>query len=105
VRGAGALIARRCGERSPTRALGRTARVAEIAAEFVRLPVDVMGTHGTAQVAAAQQATSVIPIVSAVMGDLVGTGLVASLAHAQTQEALTSFEPVTDLVNEWHSDL
>ncbi len=60
---------------------GQTARVAEIAAEFARRPVDVMVTHGTAQVAAAQQATSVIPIVSAVMGDPVGTGLVASLAR------------------------
>jgi hypothetical protein len=34
-----------------------------------------------AEVAVAQQATSVIPIVSAVMGDPVGAGLVASLAR------------------------
>jgi len=60
---------------------GQTARVAEITAEFVRLKVDVMVTHGTAQVVAAQQATSVIPIVSAVTGDPVGTGRVASLAR------------------------
>jgi ABC-type uncharacterized transport system substrate-binding protein len=60
---------------------GRTERFAEIAAEFVRLKVDVIVTHGTAQVVAAQQATSVIPIVSAVTGDPVGTGLVASLAR------------------------
>jgi putative tryptophan/tyrosine transport system substrate-binding protein len=60
---------------------GEPARIAEIAAEFVRRPVDVMVTHGTAQVAAAQQATSTVPIVSAVMGDPVDTGLVASLAR------------------------
>ena len=44
---------------------GRTERVAEIAAEFVRLKVDVVVTSGTALLAA-KQATSVIPIVFAV---------------------------------------
>jgi putative tryptophan/tyrosine transport system substrate-binding protein len=60
---------------------GRPARVAEIAAEFVRRQVDVMITHGTAPVVAAQQTTSVIPIVSTGMVDPVGTGLVASRAR------------------------
>ena len=59
---------------------GRSERFAEIAAEFVRLKVDVIVTSGTA-VLAAKQATSVIPIVFAVAGDPVGTGLVASLAR------------------------
>jgi hypothetical protein len=40
---------------------GRTERAAEIAAEFVRLKVDVIVTTGTAFVVAAKQATSVIP--------------------------------------------
>jgi putative ABC transport system substrate-binding protein len=53
----------------------------DIAAEFVRMKVDVLVTHGTAAVIAAKQATSVIPIVFAVAGDPVGTGLVASLAR------------------------
>ena len=57
---------------------GRTERFAEIAAEFVRLKVDVIVTAGTAAVLAAKQATSVIPIVFAVAGDPVGTGLVAA---------------------------
>jgi ABC-type uncharacterized transport system substrate-binding protein len=60
---------------------GRNERFAEIAAEFVRLKVDVLVTAGTPQVLAAKQATSVIPIVFAVAGDPVGTGLVASLAR------------------------
>jgi putative ABC transport system substrate-binding protein len=58
---------------------GRTERLAEIAAEFVRLRVDVIVTHSAAPVAAAKQATSVIPIVIASAADPVGTGLVAAL--------------------------
>ncbi len=60
---------------------GRSERFAEIAAEFVRLKVDVIVTAGNAAAIAAKQATSVIPIVFAVAGDPVGTGLVASLAR------------------------
>ena len=59
---------------------GRSDRFAEIAAEFVRLKVDVIVTAGGA-VLAAKQATSVIPIVFAVAADPVGGGLVASLAR------------------------
>ena len=59
---------------------GRSERFAEIAAEFVRLKVDVIVTAGAA-VLAAKQATSVIPIVFAVADDPVGSGLVASLAR------------------------
>jgi hypothetical protein len=44
---------------------GRNERLAEIAAEFVRLNVDVIVTWGTASVLAAKQATSVIPIAPA----------------------------------------
>ena len=54
---------------------GRSERVEEIAAEFVRLKVDVIVTSGT-PVIGAKQATSLIPIVFAVAGDPVGTGLV-----------------------------
>jgi putative ABC transport system substrate-binding protein len=60
---------------------GRNERFAEIAAEFVRLKVNVIVTGGTPPVIAARQATSVIPIVFASAGDPVGTGLVASLAR------------------------
>jgi len=60
---------------------GRPERFAEIAAEFVRLEVNVIVTPATAAVVAAKQATSVIPIVFGAAGDPVGTGLVASLAR------------------------
>jgi putative tryptophan/tyrosine transport system substrate-binding protein len=59
---------------------GRNERFAEIAAEFVRLKVDVIVTVGSA-VLAAKQATSKIPIVFAIAVDPVGSGLVASLAR------------------------
>jgi putative tryptophan/tyrosine transport system substrate-binding protein len=60
---------------------GRSERFAEIAAEFVRLKVDVIVTYGTPAVVAAKQATAIIPIVDAGSGDPVSTGLVASLAR------------------------
>jgi ABC-type uncharacterized transport system substrate-binding protein len=60
---------------------GRTERFAEIAADFVRLKVDVIATAGTVPTMAAKQATSVIPIVFATATDPVTTGLVASLAR------------------------
>jgi putative tryptophan/tyrosine transport system substrate-binding protein len=58
---------------------GRPERYAEIAAEFVRLKVDVIVTVGSA-VPIVKQATSSIPIVFAVGIDPVGSGLVATLA-------------------------
>ncbi len=60
---------------------GRTERYAEIAAEFVRLKVDVIVTVGSA-VPTVKQATAVIPIVFAVGIDPVGSGLVANLAKS-----------------------
>jgi putative tryptophan/tyrosine transport system substrate-binding protein len=60
---------------------GRTDRFAEIAAEFVGMKVAVIVTWGTEPVLAAKKATSVIPTVSAIMGDPVGNNIVASLAR------------------------
>jgi putative tryptophan/tyrosine transport system substrate-binding protein len=60
---------------------GRSERFAEIAAELVRLKVDVILTHSTPPVLAAMRATSSIPIVFATGGDPVGIGAVASLAR------------------------
>ncbi len=59
---------------------GSPERYTEIAAEFVRLKVDVIVTVGSA-VVAAKQVTSVIPIVFAAAVDPLGMGLVASLAR------------------------
>jgi putative ABC transport system substrate-binding protein len=60
---------------------GLNERFAQIAAEFVRLKVDVIVTGATPPTIAAKQATSVIPIVFATAGDPVATGIVASLAR------------------------
>ena len=59
---------------------GNTERFEEIAAEFVRLKVDVIVTSGSG-VPAARRMTSAIPIVFMLAPDPVGTGLVASLAR------------------------
>jgi putative ABC transport system substrate-binding protein len=59
---------------------GRTERIAETAAELVRLKPDVIVTTGTA-VPAHRRATTTIPIVFAIGRDPVGEGLVASLAR------------------------
>jgi putative ABC transport system substrate-binding protein len=60
---------------------GRSERYTEIAAEFVRLKVDVIVTIAGAPVLAAKRATSIIPIVFAAQSDPVGNNLVASLAR------------------------
>jgi len=59
----------------------RSERFAEIAAEFVKLKVDVIVTYASAPVLAAKQATTLVPIVFAAQMDPVGVGVVASLAH------------------------
>src|SRR5438034_3667259 len=60
-------------------AQGQANRVPELAAELVRLKVDVIVTWFTPPTQAAKQATHEIPIVMADTGDPIGTGLVASL--------------------------
>lgn len=60
---------------------GDTARLPALAAELVRLRVDVLVAANNPAVLAARQATSTIPIVFAASSDPVGAGLVASLAH------------------------
>ena len=60
---------------------GRSERYTEIAAELVRLKVDVIVTWASAPVLAAKQATVLIPIVFAAQMDPVGAGVVASLAR------------------------
>src|ERR1700730_4461571 len=60
---------------------GRGERAAEIAAEFVRLKVDIIATWATAPALAAKSATSTIPIVFALATDPIGSGLVEGLAR------------------------
>jgi len=59
----------------------KTGRLAEIAADLVRLKVDVIVCASTAAALAAKKATTTIPIVMANSADPVGAGLVASLAQ------------------------
>ena len=56
-------------------------RLAWVAAELVRRPVDLIATFGTPPTRAAKQATATIPIVMIGIGDPVGAGLVSSLAR------------------------
>ncbi len=60
---------------------GRPERFPELAAELVRLKVDLILTRGTMGVTAAKNATGTIPIVMAASGDPLGAGLVAGLAR------------------------
>lgn len=57
------------------------ARLPALAAELVRLKVDLILTHGSPGSRAAKEATTTIPIVIAIVGDAVATGLVQSLAR------------------------
>ncbi len=59
---------------------GKAERLPALAAEMVQLKVDAILTFGDPGIRAAQQATKTIPIVAAT-DDLVGAGLVASLAR------------------------
>jgi putative ABC transport system substrate-binding protein len=60
---------------------GKPNLLRELAAELVRLKVDIIVASQTPAVTAARQATTEIPIVMAPAGDPVGTGLISSLAR------------------------
>ena len=60
---------------------GKSERLPELAADLVRLKVDLIVTTGDPQASAAKKATTNIPIVMANAGDPVGSGFVASLAR------------------------
>ena len=60
---------------------GKPERVPDLAAELVRLKVDVIVTAGPSATLAAKKASGTIPIVFAAANDPVGTGLVSSLAR------------------------
>jgi putative tryptophan/tyrosine transport system substrate-binding protein len=60
---------------------GNTDRLPELAAELVRLPVDVIVATFTPCALAAKQATTTIPIVMAAVADPISAGLAQSLAR------------------------
>jgi putative ABC transport system substrate-binding protein len=62
-------------------AQGALERVPKLAAELVRQQVDVLVVGGTVSAQSAKTATAAVPIVFALAGDPVGSGLVASFSH------------------------
>jgi len=74
VEGQNIVVERRFGE-------ARAERISEVAAELVRLKVDVIVVGTDQGVAAVKQQTQTIPIVMANSSDPVGTGFIASLAR------------------------
>ena len=60
---------------------GSNDRFPELAAELVRLKVDLIVTRGTPATQACQKATTTIPVVTTAVGDPVATVLIASLAR------------------------
>jgi putative ABC transport system substrate-binding protein len=60
---------------------GKSGRSSELAAELIRLKMDIMVTEGTGSTRAAKKLTSTIPIVMTGATDAVATGLVDSLAR------------------------
>src|SRR5262249_37368440 len=70
---------------------GRPDRLPSLAAELVRLKVDILVTASTPATQAAQQATRTIPIVMSNVSDPVQSGLVANLAHPGANTTGLSF--------------
>jgi putative tryptophan/tyrosine transport system substrate-binding protein len=64
-------------------AQGSAERLPDLAAELVRLPVEVLVAGGAPAIRAAQHATRTIPIVMAGTGDPVAAGFIASLARPE----------------------
>jgi len=70
---------------------GKYDRLSELVAALVRLNVDVIVTHGTPGTRTAKMATSTIPIVMAISGDAIATGLVTSLARPEANVTGSTF--------------
>jgi putative ABC transport system substrate-binding protein len=79
---------------------GQPDRLPDLAAELVRLNVDVIMAGNPLTARAAKQATSELPIVIVGIGDAVGLGLVASLARPGGNITGLS-EQYADLVQKW----
>src|SRR6476646_4326182 len=70
---------------------GQYDRLSALVAELIRLNVDVIVTHGTPGTRTAKKATSTIPIVMAISGDAIATGLVKSLARPEANVTGSTF--------------
>jgi putative tryptophan/tyrosine transport system substrate-binding protein len=72
---------------------GRPERLPALAAELVRLPVDVIIALSNYEISAARQATRTIPIVMVAGADPVGAGFIASLARPGGNVTGTAISP------------
>jgi putative tryptophan/tyrosine transport system substrate-binding protein len=79
---------------------GQPDRLPELAADLVRLPVDILIVAEPFGARAAQQATSTLPIVVLGVGDAVGRGLVKSLARPGGNITGLS-EPYAEISHKW----
>ena len=70
---------------------GKYERLPELVADLVRLNVDVLVTHGTPGTQAAKRATTNIPIVMAISGDAVATGIVTNLGRPDANVTGSTF--------------
>ena len=70
---------------------GKYDRLSELVAELIRLNVDLIVTHGTPGTRTAKQATTTIPIVMAISGDAIATGIVTSLAQPEANLTGSTF--------------
>jgi len=66
-------------------------RLPHLVAELIATNVDVLITHGTPGTRVAKQATTTIPIVMAISGDAIATGLVSSLARPEANLTGSTF--------------
>jgi putative ABC transport system substrate-binding protein len=82
---------------------GKIERLPELAAELVRLKVDVIVTAGLQAPSAAQKATTTIPIVMGTSSDPVGSGFVASLAHPKGN--ITGLSSITSELSPKHLEM
>jgi len=62
---------------------GNYDRLSDLVADLIATNVDVLITHGTPGTRVAKEATTTIPIVMAISGDAIATGLVSSLARPE----------------------
>lgn len=70
---------------------GKYDRLSDLVADLIRLNVDVIVTHGTPGTRTAKQATTTIPIVMAISGDAIATGIVGSLARPEANLTGSTF--------------
>src|SRR6478736_4405635 len=66
-------------------------RLPHLVAELIATNVDVLITHGTPGTRVAKEATTKIPIVMAISGDAIATGLVSSLARPEANLTGSTF--------------